>query len=717
MNLKTLKIEHNIKLQLFLLLAAVLFFFKLFFYIKDSFLPFAINELLAFFTFLFLALYANDVFRGKKFKPMSLVMNLGILNAIIFLAVTFSDSLLSIIFGKISDSLKNPGVIFSIMSFIYVIIFAAIVIQIFLIFKEFYFIRQKRSGSVYFNTMVIFFVLASLTTVLNYFSDLSYIKNTFFIISIILIIINSIKISWIAFITKKEKLSLLLLSVIICALFFVNLFGSSDENSHYQVFSGFSTALGEFYKIIMIYGATYFAVLFFTTLFHIPTAEAFDRKAQEVSSLQYFSKLITEVLDFDDLAETITDIGRKVSNSDSAWIIWKQEKILKPIAHKNIGYLDAELISDYLFRARSFSESSSFIENLSGFEKRSQLNEPYSTALAAPLKTHDEIKGYLIVTKKGDFIFDDEDKSAIDTFSDYASVAFENSRLLEESIEKERLEKELDVAREIQRKILPAKDPVYRKLNVSSVFIPAFEVGGDYYDFFEIDEDPDKAGTGKFGFIIADVSGKGISAAFIMAEVKGIFESLSKTIESPKEILIKANEILERSLDRKNFVSAAYGVFDFKKETLTVARAGHCPVLLVRNGKVDNIRPMGIGLGLNYGSQFRASLEETEIDLRENDMIALYTDGITESKNLEMEDFGEKNFEQILLSNSDKSVDEISNEVIKEITLFSKQGTQHDDITLIILKWKSRENWDSEKLKNVSLGEVPSLDGMERKNG
>ena len=320
------------------------------------------------------------------------------------------------------------------------------------------------------------------------------------------------------------------------------------------------------------------------------------------------------------------------------------------------------------------------------------------------------MRGFLVVAKKGDFIFDDEDKSAINTFSDYASVAIENSRLLEESIEKERLEKELDVAREIQRKILPAKDPVFDKLAVSSVFIPAFEVGGDYYDFFEIEGNMPGGQAGKFGFIIADVSGKGISAAFIMAEVKGIFESLSKTIESPKEILTKANQILKRSLDRKNFVSAAYGVIDFEKEILSIARAGHCPVLLVREGKVENIRPMGIGLGLNYGTQFQTSLEETEIDLKENDLIVLYTDGITEAKNLEMEDFGEKKFENILIKHSGKNVDEISNEVIKEITLFSKQGTQHDDITLVILKWKH-------KIKNVSLGEVPSLDGMEKKNG
>jgi serine phosphatase RsbU (regulator of sigma subunit) len=693
MKLNTARIKHNIKLQLFLLSAGILFVYKMFFYSDISFPLQLLNEIIVFFTVLFMLSYANDLFSEKKFTPMSLVMNLGILCAVIFLAVLFSDSLLPVLFGKISDTLKNPDFFFKIISFIYVLFFGAVVTYLFLIFKELFFLKQKKTGSIYFNTMAIFFLLASITTVLNFFPEISYIKNTFFIISIILIIINSIKISWIAFITKKEKLSLLLLSVIICALFFVNLFGSSDENSHYQVLSGFSASFGQFYKIIMIYGAVYFAVLFFTTLFHIPTAEAFDRKAQEVSSLQYFSKLITQVLDFNELTDTVTEIAMKVSSADAAWIAWKYERILKPIAHRSIGYLDAELISSYIFSKKLFSEqSSAYTESLKKFEKKSQLNEPYTSVIVAPIRTHNEIRGYLVLTKKGDFIFDEEDKSAIDTFSDYASVAIENASLLEESIEKERLEKELDVAREIQRKILPSKDPVYEKLSVSSVFIPAFEVGGDYYDFFEIDEDPGNTGTGKFGFVIADVSGKGISAAFIMAEVKGIFESLSKTIESPKEILIKANQILKRSLDRKNFVSAAYGLIDFKREVVSIARAGHCPLLLIRDGKVKNIRPKGIGLGLNFGSQFRLNLEEIELNLMENDMIVLYTDGITEAKNIDMEDFGETKFEQILLENSDKTVDEISNEVIKEITQFSRHNTQHDDITLVILKWKQKIN-------------------------
>lgn len=686
--------ESGIKLQLFGVFALVLFVFRIFFYSKDNFIIQAVNEILVLITILLLIIYINDTLKGKKLVPLSLVMNLGIMNAIVFIAITFSDSFMPLLFGNTVEIIAANNVMYNILSFIYVMIITAIASYLFLIFKELYFLGQKKSASIYFNTMAVFILLAAFSTIFNS-PDLSYIKNTFLIISIILIGFNSLKISWIAFITKKEKLSLLLLAVIICTLFIINLINKTDQNSHYMVVADFSSSVEVFFKIIMIYGAVYFGVLFFTTLFHIPTAEAFDRKAQEVSSLQYFSKLINQVLDFDELAETVTDITKKVSNADAAWIVLPEGNNHKIIAHKNIGYIDAEMITEFIFspkvRKNKHFGSSSFTSNLFLMETKSQLSEPYSMAAIAPLKAHSEIKGYLVSVKKGDFIYDDEDKSAIDTFSDYASVAIENSRLLEESIEKERLEKELDVAREIQRKILPSKDPVFDKLNISSVFIPAFEVGGDYYDFFEIDDN-------KFGFIIADVSGKGISAAFIMAEVKGIFESLSKTISNPKEILCKANLILKRALDRKNFVSAAYGLIDFEQEVLTIARAGHCPLLLIRNHQIENIRPTGIGLGLDFSPKFEQSLGEIKFDLRENDLIILYTDGITEAKNSSLEDFGESKFEEILLKHSSKNVDEISNEVIKEVTQFSKHSTQHDDITLVILKWKSPDNRDKQKL-------------------
>ena len=243
------------------------------------------------------------------------------------------------------------------------------------------------------------------------------------------------------------------------------------------------------------------------------------------------------------------------------------------------------------------------------------------------------------------------------------------------------MEKELDVAREIQRKILPAQNPVYERLTISSVFIPAFEVGGDYYDFFEISDS-------KLAFIVADVSGKGISAAFVMAEIKGIFKSLSKTYEDPKEILVKANQILKGTLDRKTFISAAFGLIDLKNGSLKISRAGHCPILLLRDGMVENIRPTGLGLGLNFDDRFSENLEEIELELKENDSLVLYTDGITEAKNSRLEDFGDRLFEETLIQNINDEPDVMANKVITRVTDFTKDNSQHDDITLVILKWK-----------------------------
>ncbi len=691
MNFELSRLKINAKFQFFIGAAIILFFFKFFIPSSENTVSLIINELLVGITIASFIFFLMEWIHIKKVNPLSLVMNIGILTALIFFFIIFSNPLLGELSSRTQSAPLRFDLIYSLVSFIYSTIILGSVSYIFLAFRELYFLKQKRNVSTYFNTMVVFIILSSYSTLLQQNPDLLYIKDTFFIITILLVILNSIKISWIAFIIKKEKKILLFLSIIIAVLFVLNLAGNSDSSTNYQILTKFSPAFLQFLKINMIYGAIYFSILFFTTLFHIPTAEAFDRKAQEVSSLQYFSKLITEVFDFDDLVDTIAEIASKVSSADASWIAWKDNDVLKSIGNKSIGFLDADLLTTYAKDTKKNIEvSGTEFLALEKFQKKLQLSEPFYFISFSPLKMHNEAKGFLFTARKNNFAFDDEDKNALDTFSDYASVAIENSHLFEESIVKERLEKELDLAREVQRKILPAKNPDYKDLNISSVFIPAFEVGGDYYDFFEIDSD-------NFGFVIADVSGKGISAAFIMAEVKGIFESLSKTIRSPKEILVKANEILQRTLDRKSFVSAAYGLIDLKNETLKISRAGHCPVLLIRNNIAENMKPSGIGLGLNFTEHFANTLEELKIDLEENDTIVLYTDGITEAKNKNLEDFGSGLFEKILLENCDRNADEISNKVIHEVTLFSQNNPQHDDITLVILKWKQILKNDGEK--------------------
>jgi serine phosphatase RsbU (regulator of sigma subunit) len=630
--------------------------------------------------FLLLALIRFE--NSRATAPLSLIMNVGILSAIMFFLITFSDYLMPSIFDNINLKLKNPGLVYNIVSVFYVLVFIGLVSYFLLTLRHFFFTNQGRNVKVYFNTMLVFFILASLSD--NYFQDesVSFLSNTFFVVSVMLMVFNSIKISWIAFLSKKEKIYLLLLSFVITTLFIVNINNSSGDNIHSQIINAFSPSLKQFNVIIMVYGSIYFLILFFTTLFHLPTAEAYDRKAQEVTSLQYFSKLITEVLDFNDLAETVTDIAQKLSGSKATWIIWKNGQKQYSLAAKNIGFIESDKLTKQILERIDFEKlTSTKTFNLKDKIVDGDPENLFSVVSVSPIKTRGETQGILVAAKGTGQIFTQDDLNAIETFSDYASVAIENSRLLEESIEKERLEKELDVAREIQRKILPLKVPEYPNLQIASVFIPAFEVGGDYYDFFKISDT-------KLGFVIADVSGKGISAAFIMAEVKGIFESLSKTIEKPKEILIKANDILKETLDSKSFVSAAYGYFDLTEKKLIFSRAGHCPLFLLRGDDSKQIRPSGLGLGLSNKDYFEQTLEEYSVDLKENDTIVLYTDGVTEAKNELLEDFGDKYFLQVLQSNVNLSAQELSNKIIKEITVFSSGHEQYDDITLVIFKWQ-----------------------------
>ncbi|HCY76318.1 MAG TPA: hypothetical protein DHV28_10385 [Ignavibacteriales bacterium] len=691
MNLSSIKLNVNLVLWIIASLVGTIFIYRLLFFEKDSYLFFVVNDLLSVLLLIILTFYLMKTLGQKNPQPSALVLNIGIICAFIFLVMLFVEQVLSTQIKNISTGLVNQDVFENLIFTFYGLMFLGIASYWFATFKELYFYKQYRRKNSYFIAMSVFILLAAVSNLLFRGDEFGFIYNTFFIISIILISFNSIKISWIAFISKKEKISLLILSVVISALFIINIINSGKEEFNGTILMNFSPAVYQFFKLILLYGGIYFVILFFTTLFHIPTAEAYDRKANEVSSLQFFSKLITQVLDIEELAETITEIATKVSSADASWIVIKENNDTKILANRNIALIDADLINKFLLESGTCEKiTETKICSLQKFANKSQLSEKFGSLAISPLKSFNEVKGYLIAARKNELIFYEEDKTAINTFSDYASVAIENSLLLEQSIEKERLEKELDVAREIQKKILPAKDPQFENLTVTSTFIPAFETGGDYYDFFEISKN-------KFGFIIADVSGKGISAAFIMAEVKGIFSSLSRLIENPKDILIKANEILQQTLSKKSFVSALYGIIDFEKDTVRFARAGHCPALLIRNNSIETFKPSGIGLGLTNNNLFSTHLEEIKIDLKESDTLVFYTDGITEAKNKDLEDFGDQRFSEILIKHSSESVNKIANEVIKDVTLFSRNHSQYDDITLVILKWNKKNNLDGVK--------------------
>ena len=260
--------------------------------------------------------------------------------------------------------------------------------------------------------------------------------------------------------------------------------------------------------------------------------------------------------------------------------------------------------------------------------------------------------------------------------------------LLIQAAEKKRLEEELRIAHEIQMSLLPQGPLLMPGLSVTALCVPAREVGGDYYDFLPLDDH-------RLGVLIADVSGKGTSAALYMAELKGLMLSLSEIHTSPRELLVAANRIIKKHLDARSFITMTYAVIDMRARTMTYARAGHTPLIYVPGpgaslgrSQVKILVPDGLVLGLNIddGELFEKLLEEDTIPLRSGDLYLFFTDGISEAMNIHDDCFGENRLGQLVESHSHLPSDELRERVLREIAAFVGDAPQHDDMTMILLK-------------------------------
>ena len=259
--------------------------------------------------------------------------------------------------------------------------------------------------------------------------------------------------------------------------------------------------------------------------------------------------------------------------------------------------------------------------------------------------------------------------------------------LLRQAAEKKRLEEELRIAREIQMSLLPQGPLVMPGLSLTALCVPAREVGGDYYDFFPMSGN-------RLGVLIADVSGKGTSAALYMAELKGLVLSLSQIHTSPRELLMAANRIIANNLDARSFITMTYAVIDLDAGRMTYARAGHTPMMYLPGPGCGDARavqvfaPDGLVLGLKIddGEMFDRLLIEASIPMHAGDLYVLFTDGITEAMNAADDCFGEARLAQIVEAHAALPSDQLRERILREIQAFVGDAPQHDDMTMILLK-------------------------------
>lgn len=297
------------------------------------------------------------------------------------------------------------------------------------------------------------------------------------------------------------------------------------------------------------------------------------------------------------------------------------------------------------------------------------------------LKRQDSCFGVIYLGKDERYeSVDIEEKKYIVNLVRHTLLPFEVAILYADLTEQERLKKEFEIARDVQSNLLPQQMPVYDGYDIFGTCLPAREVGGDYFDYVEI-------GKNKLAIVIADVAGKSTSAAFYMAEIKGMIVSLSTMFKSPKELLKVLNSHMFNNVDRKVFASMIYGILDVRSHVFTYARAGHNPLLIKQksNGEVEYRTPGGLGLGLDRGKIFDDVIAEEKIKIGKGDTILLYTDGVVESMNANQVEFGEDRLKNIMSHQDKISSENGCQQILNDIKAFSIGTEQFDDITMVMI--------------------------------
>jgi len=616
----------------------------------------------------------SGLFTKKKDRPLAIVFIITILDTLVVIIFVVWVGL------NFQSAVKGEaGFVARLTAGFILILLTAILGLIFSALRELFFLKKTRQPGWFFEAMLICFVFSFFA------SAIAPVAVPFFMsISICFVVLNSFRVKWIAFLVKKQKKQLIVLAGLSLGIFLANAILIFNSRTMAAIISALSPGFFQLGKIILLYGACYSGVILFATLFHLPTADAYDRKAEEFASLVDLSQSITGAMEFKELAEKVTTVTAGVCHSDFSWLLINQNDDFSVPAAFNIGNREARELSLALLgeivpdnrTVRIFRD-----KKLKIHIQNDVLNFSFSSLAIAPLRVKNRTTGYLFMAIKKDSFFEEEDIQTIEAFANSAAMALENARMLETRLEKERLLKELEVARVIQHRLLPQFPPKAACADIAVYFSPAYEVGGDYYDFFLLDDR-------RLGFVIADVSGKGLAAAFIMAELKGIFESLAGVVNDPGQLLAKANGVLRKSLEKNRFVSASYGLIDPQAMVLRVARAGHMPFFLSSGGRIETHVPPGLVLGAVDEPVFSEKLKEIAITLRTGDMIVFITDGISEAKNLIGNEFGYERLQSVIRSNRNASAEELTKFIMEEVKAFANQLVQYDDITLLVIKMK-----------------------------
>ncbi len=399
-------------------------------------------------------------------------------------------------------------------------------------------------------------------------------------------------------------------------------------------------------------------------------SQTFSRKVASVFELEEIFALAYDVLKVQLLLETVMIfvcergdgnlrcISQKEGNEELP-IVAVDENLMKEIARRGgVNNID-ELLGQF--------PNSEFLISLARRRVR----------FITPLVSAEEFLGCLAVSDKiSGYRLNFEDVTTISTIADQLSLAITTSRLYQESLEKQRLDEEMNFARAIQQQLLPKQFPVGPRYQFSAYSDPSLQVGGDYFDFIDTPR-------GTCAFVIADASGKGMPAALLISQIQAAVRTEVRHDVPLAQMLSNVNELVQQEEMSDKFATLFFADFDPNNLTLRYANAGHnYPILVSEKNGVKYLEEGGLLLGAFGG----VSYEQGEVRLEENDVLLLYTDGLNEAVDERDEQYGEARVLEMLHRHKHLSAAEIQKHILDDVRRFAVKSELQDDMTLVVLK-------------------------------
>jgi serine phosphatase RsbU (regulator of sigma subunit) len=493
---------------------------------------------------------------------------------------------------------------------------------------------------------------------------------------------------WVAFLNFRQKWTSLLL--LLLTIFYL---GYSFYTNNSLVFTvsgetvGFVDHRGHvFIQSLMVFVTVYSSFAFLVIFFNLPTTSVFEQKLEEVVNFQRISQSIQTEQSEESVYNILLETSVSSVFADAAWFeikISEQDhrvftyRISEKEAADIISHLKSHHVTGVLDQSTDKTKNlSKHLAALKGSRFRS--------ILAFPIFVKGENLGTLALLKELPDGFNKEMTKIVSTFANQAGISIENFRLLEEALQSERYKEELKIAKTVQKSLLPQMLEKDSQFEIAAFSESADEVGGDYYDTLRISPE-------ETSLIIADVSGKGTTAAFHMSQMKGIFHSLAQSCIEPDEFMVRANRALVYCLERGSFISASFFLINTLNKKVRYARAGHCPVLYysAATDKSNYLKDKGVALGMVRNNSYSNFIESNEFSYAPGDIMVLYTDGITEAKSVKGEEFGYERLQEVLMEVKTLSPIQIQDHLINKLYEFSGTKNINDDYTTMIIKFSN----------------------------